>query len=675
MVQFKKVFSFVAGFSALGGVVSAPLANATDDLVPRGTPRTPHFVVYTDSFTGTTGPPPVSQVKAAEWTQLSAAQRSSIKSQYAAAGIKLIVSAFGSTDTPTSSGADPIGTANTMAAWVKQYDLDGIDVDYEDFNAVNAGDGSAEAWLASFTRQLRNQLPHGQYLLTHAPVAPWFSPGKFGGGAYLKVHKTVGSLIDWYNIQFYNPVYPCPNVGGGAAGMSAAYAFSRHPERFNVTLYERSSYLGGMATSTSIDGKNYGADYINDGVQGASPVFHNTYAIFEKLGFSASDIRMQVSFGRDPEVDFWSNVFPSRVIDKLSIQQLFRRLELDSTLIRFSADIKKFGKVLKIIKALEPLFAEFGEVILFPLVALFFGTGNQTPFISCAILERVFMDPNMRLFEYSSESFLASMPTMCAFPRLSTLYDAWKSLVEEQGQGSVRVINEREVTRVVRSSRKESGGVQVWSRSTRGTDNEQSIVDPGEEERETFDEIVICTDADAALSILGKDAGWLERRILGNVKYLWDVTVTHNDLDYMEKYYRVHYDTCLHSTLDSDNVDKQRKFEFAERHFSPLYFIRSYPADKRRVEMSFDLTAYQPQFDGVPPSGPPLARGDEDNGSSSKGNSDRHDAAGGIPLKDHVFQTIFLDNSPQSARLWSKEEIKSNKVCIPSDKYFSRNAF
>ena len=42
-----------------------------------------------------------------------------------------MVSAFGSTDIPTTTGADPVATANTMAAWVKQYQLDGIDVDYE----------------------------------------------------------------------------------------------------------------------------------------------------------------------------------------------------------------------------------------------------------------------------------------------------------------------------------------------------------------------------------------------------------------------------------------------------------------------------------------------------------------------------------------------------------------
>jgi len=204
-------------FNHFGGLDSTPR-----DILARATPAAPHFVVYSDKGTGTNGPPDASAVngynvfalsflltegpfdKAEEWTWLTAAERTAVKAQYATAGIKLVVSVFGSTDVPTSTGADPIGTANTMAAWVKDFDLDGIDVDYEDFNAINAGDGKAEAWLASFTTQLRTQLPQGQFLLTHAPVAPWFSPGKFGGGAYLTVDKTVGGLIDWYNVQFYN---------------------------------------------------------------------------------------------------------------------------------------------------------------------------------------------------------------------------------------------------------------------------------------------------------------------------------------------------------------------------------------------------------------------------------------------------------------------------------------
>jgi len=209
------------------GIAESDLSNATapqeHGLVARSTPSAPHFVVYTDSWiSGITGPPPVSDVngfnvvalafvltsgaydKAQEWASLSASERKSIKAKYAAAGIKLVISVFGSTDAPTSSGANAISTANKMAKFVKDYDLDGIDVDYEDFDAMNAGDGRAETWLVAFTKQLRAELPQGQYILTHAPVAPWFSPGKYGGGGYLKVHEKVGSLIDWYNVQFYN---------------------------------------------------------------------------------------------------------------------------------------------------------------------------------------------------------------------------------------------------------------------------------------------------------------------------------------------------------------------------------------------------------------------------------------------------------------------------------------
>lgn len=42
-------------------------------------------------------------------------------------------------------------------------------------------------------------------------------------------------------------------------------------------------------------------------------------------------------------------------------------------------------------------------------------------------------------------------------------------------------------------------------------------------------------DADSALKVLGKSATWKEKQVLGSVKYLYDVTITHNDLAYMKK--------------------------------------------------------------------------------------------------------------------------------------------
>ncbi|EIW79383.1 glycoside hydrolase family 18 protein [Coniophora puteana RWD-64-598 SS2] len=221
MVFFSASFAalFTAVLSATA-VVARPVESTTA-LAKRDAPA-PHWVIYSDKWiSGETGPPSVSDIKgynvfalsfwllsgpadqAVEWTSLDAATRTSIKTQYNNAGIKMIVSAFGSTDAPTSSGADPTTTANNLAAFVKQYSLDGVDIDYEDFNAINAQDGKAEAWLSTFTTALRAQLPAGDYIISHAPVAPWFSP-KYTSGAYLKVNQNVGNLIDWYNIQFYN---------------------------------------------------------------------------------------------------------------------------------------------------------------------------------------------------------------------------------------------------------------------------------------------------------------------------------------------------------------------------------------------------------------------------------------------------------------------------------------
>jgi chitinase len=118
--------------------------------------------------------------------------------------VQLLVSAFGSTETPTSSGADATKTANDLGDWVIKMGLDGADVDYEDMAAMNKQDGSAEKWLVDFTKALRAKLPSPKYIITHAPVAPWFSPDKYKTGAYLTVDKQVGSMIDWYNLQFYN---------------------------------------------------------------------------------------------------------------------------------------------------------------------------------------------------------------------------------------------------------------------------------------------------------------------------------------------------------------------------------------------------------------------------------------------------------------------------------------
>lgn len=213
----------------------------------------------------------------------------------------------------------------------------------------------------------------------------------------------------------------------------------------------------------------------------------------------------------------------------------------------------QFGRTLQTIKRFEPIFAlipvdkmlamfrfspSFGERMVYPLVALFFGTGNETRHISSAILERVFLDPSMRLFEFSEESLLASVPHMKAFPELARVYGAWMEKVQEQG--NVRIETARQVCSVERgSSRARSAGANILATSKTAKEDHAALEAHEPEEREeAFDEIIFACDADSALKILKAGSGptWKESKILGNVLYKWDVTVTHNDWDYMCKH-------------------------------------------------------------------------------------------------------------------------------------------
>ncbi|KAJ7583287.1 glycoside hydrolase family 18 protein [Mycena floridula] len=183
--------------------------------------NSPRFVIYGDKPTGSPAGPPASALlgynvyimsflqtdgakdQALAWTQLSPDQRMALKAEYNAAGIKLLVSLFGSVDTPTTNGVDVSAFGQTVVDWVKTYGVDGVDIDYEDLDAMNKGDGAAEAWIISLTQILRQGLPTS--IITHAPLAPWFAPApRWSGGGYLRVHNEVGNIIDWYNLQFYN---------------------------------------------------------------------------------------------------------------------------------------------------------------------------------------------------------------------------------------------------------------------------------------------------------------------------------------------------------------------------------------------------------------------------------------------------------------------------------------
>ena len=155
---------------------------------------------------------------------------------------------------------------------------------------------------------------------------------------------------------------------------SCAATLIQHPDKFRVTIIERMSVVGGQATSISLDKEKYGTSWMNDGVQGGSPAFRHTVNFFGKYGHAPEEVKLQVAFGKGQD-SFWTNCFPSPLVNQ------------------FSGDIKKFGKVLTLIKYTMPVLGlvpirimlrlfffnkDFGDKMVFPLIALFLGTGNPT---------------------------------------------------------------------------------------------------------------------------------------------------------------------------------------------------------------------------------------------------------------------------------------------------------
>ncbi|KAJ3284590.1 hypothetical protein HDU79_008007 [Rhizoclosmatium sp. JEL0117] len=183
--------------------IDASTNSAQTDLslsVPTPTTTNPYNVIILAFWLSSAG----AWDAAYTWTHLPPETRTSYIEAYHRSGKLVLVSAFGSTENPTTEGKDPVQTATRLAEFVKESGFDGVDVDWEDNAAMEAGSG--EAWLVTFTRVLREALPRPRYVISHAPQAPYFvdDRGRYKGGGYLTVDREVGELIDWYNVQFYN---------------------------------------------------------------------------------------------------------------------------------------------------------------------------------------------------------------------------------------------------------------------------------------------------------------------------------------------------------------------------------------------------------------------------------------------------------------------------------------
>lgn len=377
---------------------------------------------------------------------------------------------------------------------------------------------------------------------------------------------------------------------------------------------------------------------MNNGVQGGSQVsrrhrrhpqnpteicafqiFKHTFNTFRQQGYPPREVQLQVAFGKGD--GFWTNVFSSKLVQ------------------RYSGDVRKFGFFLKVIKWTMPFLGlvpistmlrlffsrDFGDKMVYPLIALFLGTGNQTPHVPSAIVERLFDDPNMKLWDYDPVILLPNLPTMFTFDHLDAFYRTWRQDLESK---CVTIRTRAEVSKVL--SRVD--GVKLRVRDTAaGTTTE-----------ENFDDIVLCVLADESLRILGKQATWREKLVLGGATFYDDITVTHSDQKYFEKQYETAFDPELCAEPTSYFQRKQIAFakgqaagqEDSSSGFQPMYYTFSYQDDPRLIEMSFNCSNYQHQL--------------------------RKPKANATGSFEPVYQTIFLNKD--MSHLWTINEIDEARI-------------
>jgi len=274
--------------------------------------------------------------------------------------------------------------------------------------------------------------------------------------------------------------------------------------------------------------------------------------------------------------------------------------------------------------------------MVYPLVALFFGTGNVTSEVSAAVVARVFLDKSLAIFDYDPDYLLNQTPTNIVFDDLQGFYAKMKAAM----QYSCRFLMGTRVTQLIRSP---DGKLQLkiekspltWRAGSdqhdaeypvKGTESrcQQAHVDSeasasaendcfsnktisasGKTATEDFDEVVFACPANVARQILSSTGSWWQKKILSNVEYYHDLTVTHTDADYMKK----------HNVVDG----------------RAIYFIKTYDDIPSKVEMGFDLTAYQPTLH-----------------KRRTGNGER------------IFQTIYLDGA--EAHRWTINELNPSKI-------------
>ena len=293
-------------------------------------------------------------------------------------------------------------------------------------------------------------------------------------------------------------------VGGGVAGLGAAWALHHHPDRFDFRLFEANDQIGGNAITADMTQADGGSIPFDISVTACIPaVYDHIVLLMEKFGIELVDTRFSYSVkygGRLYAHDFDSEIREQLQAEIARFQRVLRRLHRFGRLTRSRS---------KFINALNP----FNYISMATVLNLGGFSGDfrykilKPMFVNFVMATNIFDMPAALFTRY-----LEFFDIECATP-MQTWDQGTRRIYENLSADFQDKIHlNRPVQKVYRE------GTSV-------------VVEDGNGVQETFDEAVFACNANQTLMILDKPT-ILERSILSSIRYeseLHNHAIVHSD--------------------------------------------------------------------------------------------------------------------------------------------------
>jgi predicted NAD/FAD-dependent oxidoreductase len=301
-------------------------------------------------------------------------------------------------------------------------------------------------------------------------------------------------------------------LGGGAAGVSTALALKELDPSRAVELWEPHDVLGGMASSAQTPE----GEWYNNGVQGIHQSFVHTRALLAAGGFPDSTLvpTSLTSCFVTPDMTWISGVTDMST-HKRSIQ-CFRRM------CKAVRATPRFYGIWTIVDAciFFAVSRSFVNNVVLPVLALFFGTGNQVAKLPAALGVQVFnlgdsdSGNAVTIFDLDMEHFIVTgRNNMLALPPLRAVYTSLHRLLEARGV-VVRMAQRAQAVQEDESGVLVTDALGVIARA---------------------DHVVMAMQVPDAAAVL--PTGHKALKYLRKVRYYHDVTITHRDTEHMRAHF------------------------------------------------------------------------------------------------------------------------------------------